>query len=206
MTDKKNEEIHLEIVDTGVPMQADGLVVAGEPVSDPEPPESQEAPVEAAPAEPAAPAEQPKRPKRAARKATPADETVQEGLALEQAIADQAREDEREGSFNQSLKRILVGELLNSKILRENVGLMILIIVFVVISITNRYTVQQKLLEQSKLKKELQDTKFRAFSAASELTERTRKSRIMEALRARQDSLLKEPAHPAFLIEVNRDK
>lgn len=127
------------------------------------------------------------------------DELIKEGIELKKVIADQAREDEREGSFNQSLKKILVGEMLNSRLLRENIGLMIVVVVFVVISITNRYTVQQNMLERSKLEKELQDTKFRALSASSDLTERTRKSRIIEVLR---DTTLKEPEHPAFLIEV----
>lgn len=151
----------------------------------------------------AGPAAKPAPKKVQRRKAAKEDaDIVKEGIELKQVISDQAREDEREGSFNQSLKKILVGEMLNSKILRDNVGVMILVVVFVVINITNRYTVQQQLLEQSKLKKELQDTKFRALSASSELTERTRKSRIMEALSTTRDSTLKEPAHPAFLINV----
>lgn len=129
-------------------------------------------------------------------------EAIADGTPLTRAIADQAREDEREGSFNQSLKKVLVGEMLNSKLLRDNIGLMIIVLLFVVGSITNRYNVQQNLLEQSKLKKELQDIKFRALSANSELTERTRKSRIIELLRNNGDSTLKEPEYPAFLIEV----
>lgn len=130
------------------------------------------------------------------------DDDVKEGLVLKKVIADQAREDEREGSFNQSLKKILVGEMLNSRLLRNNILLMIIIVLFVVFGITNRYNMQQKLLEQSKLKKELQDIKFRALSANSDLTERTRKSRIIESLREQHDSTLHEPEHPAFLIEV----
>lgn len=141
----------------------------------------------------------PKSKKRKPNNKSAEEELVREGIELKNALADQAREEEREGSFNLSLKKILVGDVLNSRLLRENVGLMIVIVVFIVIGITNRYTVQQNMLVRSKLEKELQDTKFRALSASSDLTERTRKSRIIEGLR---DSTLKEPEHPAFLIEV----
>lgn len=193
MDNDKLKDIPLEIVGTTTEAPEEDVVVQ-EGIPTPEAatqPETAEAPQKSAPR------------KRKRQQQSEDDELIKEGIELKKVIADQAREDEREGSFNQSLKKILVGEMLNSRLLRENIGLMIVIVVFIVVSITNRYTVQQNMLERSKLEKELQDTKFRALSASSDLTERTRKSRIIEMLR---DTTLKESEHPAFLIEVPTNK
>lgn len=228
MTDKKNNDIDFEIVGAdNAPAEGDAVAVGmpleeieaaesplavssqegseasesselsekSEGAESPKAAESSESPEKAEPAEPAGKAEPAESPEHASA-------PIHQGIRLEKEAAELAREDEKEGSFNLSLKRVLVGEMLSSKLLRDNVWLMLIIVVFVVISITNRYSVQQQLLEQSKLKKELQDTKFKALSASSDLTERTRKSRIIETLQIHKDSTLKDPPHPAFLIEV----
>ena len=86
--------------------------------------------------------------------------------------------------------------------LRRQIGVILLIVIFVIIYISNRYSCQQKLLEIDKLNVELQDAKYRSLSSASELTERCRESNVLEMLRNNRDSVLKIPTLPPFIIEV----
>lgn len=121
---------------------------------------------------------------------------------LKEAIHEQAREDERPHSSNFTLRKILGGDILTAQMLRNNIWLIILIVGFVVLYITNRYKVQKDLLEIDKLNTELEDAKYRALSSSSNLTERSRESHVIESLKSSPDSTLKESDRPPYIIEV----
>jgi len=87
-----------------------------------------------------------------------------------------------------SLKTILGGDFLTSDFLRRQVPLLVLIVIFTIIYISNRYSSQQELIEIDNLKKHLVVIKYDALTLSSELTEKTRQSRIEDYV-AKEDSI-----------------
>ena len=86
--------------------------------------------------------------------------------------------------------------------MRRQIWLFLLITFFVIIYISNRYSCQQNLIEIDKLQKELKDAKYKALSSSSQLTEKTRESRVLELLQVNKDSVLKIPSQPPYVIQV----
>ena len=121
---------------------------------------------------------------------------------LRAAIAEQAREDEQPQSSNFTLRKILGGDILSAHLFRNNIWLIITIVLFVIVYISNRYSVQKYLIEIDKLNTELEDAKYRALSSSSQLTEKTRESHILELLKNRKDSVLKMSDRPPYIINV----
>ena len=78
----------------------------------------------------------------------------------------------------------------------------LLILFFIIVYISNRYSCQKSLIEIDQLNTELQDAKYRALSSASELTERCRESNVLEMLRIQKDSTLKIPSEPPYIVEI----
>lgn len=130
------------------------------------------------------------------------EEEEAEVKILKAAIAEQAREDEQPQSPNFTLRKILGGDILSAHILRNNIWLIIVIVGFIIVYISNRYSVQKYLLEIDKLNTELEDAKYRALSSSSQLTEKSRESHILELLKNRKDSVLKMSDRPPYIINV----
>lgn len=126
--------------------------------------------------------------------------------ALREAIAEQAREDEKPLSANITLRKILGGDILTARLIRSQIWLIILIVFFVIIYISNRYSVQKDLLEIDRLNKELKDAKYRALSSSSQLTEKCRESHVLEVIRHNKDSVLKMSNQPPYIITVPNSK
>lgn len=126
----------------------------------------------------------------------------EERPSLEEAFKEQAREDEAAQSATFTLRRILGGDFLTTQMLRRQIGVILLCVFFIIIYISNRYSCQKKMLEIDKLNIELQDAKYKSLSSASELTERCRESNVLNMLKTNQDSLLKMPAQPPYIINV----
>ena len=121
---------------------------------------------------------------------------------LKEALNEQAREDEEPMSNNFTLRKILGGDILSAEMMRSQIWLIIIIVLFVIVYISNRYSVQKNLLEIDNLNKELQDVKYKALSSSSQLTERSRESHVLELLQQNNDSTLKMPEQPPFIIDV----
>ena len=121
---------------------------------------------------------------------------------LKDAIIEQAREDERPFSATFSLRKILGGDWLTADLLRRQLGVLLLIVVFVIIYISNRYSCQKDMLEIDRLNTELIDAKYRALSSSSELTEKCRESNVLKMLQTNKDSMLRIPNQPPYIIEV----
>ena len=126
----------------------------------------------------------------------------EEEEALKNAIEDQAREDARPRASNFTLKKILGGDIFSAHLLRNNIGLIVVIVFFIIIYISNRYSVQKDLIEIDRLQKELSDAKYRSLSSSSQLTERSRESHVLEILKTNKDSVLKISSRPPFIINV----
>ena len=125
-----------------------------------------------------------------------------EEMTLKTVLKNKAREDEEPLSANFTLYKILGGDILTARLIRSQIWLIMLVVFFVIVYISNRYSVQQQLLEIDVLNKELKDAKYKALSSRSELTERCRESRVLEMLRHNKDSILKMPSQPPYIINV----
>ncbi len=125
-----------------------------------------------------------------------------EEMTLKAVLKNKAREDEEPLSANFTLYKILGGDILTARLIRSQIWLIMLVVFFVIVYISNRYSVQQQLLEIDVLNKELKDAKYKALSSSSELTERCRESRVLEMLRNNKDSILKMPSQPPYIINV----
>lgn len=99
-----------------------------------------------------------------------------------------------------SLKSILGGDILAIDFFRRQTKLLVLIMVFIIFYIHNRYASQQQQIEIDKLKKELIDIKYDALTRSSELMERSRQSRIEEYI-STKESDLQTSTNPPYLIE-----
>ncbi len=121
---------------------------------------------------------------------------------LKEAIKEQAREDEQPLSASFNLRKILGGDWLTADLLRSQLGVLLLIVVFIIIYISNRYSCQKDMLEIDRLNTELVDAKYRALSSSSELTEKCRESNVLKMMKTNKDSILHIPNQPPYIIEV----
>ena len=124
------------------------------------------------------------------------------GMTLQEVIKEQATEEERPLASNLTFNKILGGDILNTSTIRRQVWLLLLIACFCVVYISNRYSCQKNLIEIDKLKKELQDAKYKALSSSSQLTEKSRESNVLQLLQTTQDSTLHIANQPPFIINV----
>lgn len=97
-------------------------------------------------------------------------------------------------------RSILGGEVL-VHLMRKQANLIILIMILVILYIDNRYSSQQEMIEIDRLKKELIDTKYDALTISSELTEKSRQSRIEEYISA-EGAPLETASTPPYLIKT----
>lgn len=132
----------------------------------------------------------------------PNENGAEEGPTLKEIIQEQAREEEAPSSKNFTLKKILGGDILTTSTIRKQIWIFLLITFFTIIYISNRYSVQQNLIEIDRLQKELQDARYKALSTSSQLTERSRESNVLELLKNNKDSVLKIANQPPYIITV----
>lgn len=126
----------------------------------------------------------------------------EEGPTLKEVIEETAREDEQPLSSQFTLRKILGGDILNNRSIRRQIWLILLIVVFTIIYVANRYSCQKNLIEIDRLNNVFQKSKYKALSKSSELTEMSRESNVLEALKANNDSSLKQASQPPYFIEI----
>ncbi|MCD8282309.1 MAG: hypothetical protein LUC22_03535 [Prevotella sp.] len=123
--------------------------------------------------------------------------------SLMQIIKEQATEEDTPAStHNFSLRKIIGGEILTAEIVRRQIWLVLIIMVFLIAYIAQGYSYKKYILEIDRLSTQLKDAKYRALSVRSDLTEHTRESRIIQLLKINNDSLLQRSAEPPYIIEV----
>ncbi len=120
--------------------------------------------------------------------------------ALEQ-MKEQASEDDDAPVGTLTLRQIVGGDYLLT-LVRNYVWMIVLIVVLTIVYVGVRYQCQQDVIEISRLEKELTDAKYKAMASSSNLTELCRQSNVLRVLRQNQDTLLRLPAQPPFIIPV----
>lgn len=117
-------------------------------------------------------------------------------------IKENAKEEDVRPSATLTLKKILGGDILNASLVRQQIWLFVIIVVFTLVYVAFRYQCQQDMIAIDKLENELKDAKYKALSSSSKLTERRHESRILELLKANNDSLLQIADQPPYIIEI----
>lgn len=131
----------------------------------------------------------------------PAEEEEHEE-SLKEAIAKQAIEDEAPLSSSFTLRKILGGDILTAQVIRRQIWLIVLVVFFIIIYISNRYSIQQDMIEIDQLQEELQNAKYKALSSSSQITERSRESNVLKMLQNNKDSVLHIATQPPYIINV----
>lgn len=119
-----------------------------------------------------------------------------------QEIRQNVREDDSVPVGSLTLRKILGGDFLSASLVRRNIWLFVLVVLFMVAYVAVRYQCQQDLISIDKKERELKDAKYRALSSSSTLTERCRESQVLEVLRQNHDSLLHISIQPPYLITI----
>lgn len=99
-----------------------------------------------------------------------------------------------------SFKNIVGGDILTHDFFIRQVLLLLLVVFYAILYISNRYDCQQKMIEIDRLKKELTDVKYNALTRSSELTEKSRQSKIEEYV-SKEESQLQTSTNPPYLIK-----
>ena len=131
-----------------------------------------------------------------------ANNDVDSAPSLRTIIRQQALEDDLPLTKNVTLGKILGCEMLNTQFLRQQIWVIVLITLFIIVYISNRYKCQQNLIKIDNLQSELEDAKYRALSSSSDLTQQTRESKVLERLHNDKDSTLHIPTQPPYIITI----
>lgn len=137
-----------------------------------------------------------------------ADEPIDESAdrpTLADVLRDGVTEEDKVPTATYNLGKVLGGDLLSNAVVRSQVWVLLLIVFFLVIYISNRYSYQQRLIKINRMNTELQDAKYRALSSTSALTEKCRESRVLDRLKATPDSTLQIPVQPPYIIKVPKE-
>ena len=125
--------------------------------------------------------------------------------SFREVLREQIHEEEQAQSPTFSVIKVLGGDVFTSQILRRQIWLMLLIFVFMILYVSNRYSCQKSMLEIDNLRKELQDAKYKALSTSSSLTERSRQSKVLDMLKENNDSVLHIATQPPYIINVREE-
>ena len=128
-----------------------------------------------------------------------AQETIKETL---EKIKQTASEEDPNPSGKLNLRTILGGDLLTTQMVRSQIWLFIMIVAFSLVYVAFRYQCQQDMIKIDKLEGKLKDAKFKALSASSTLTAKSRESHVLDILKQNKDSLLHQADQPPYIIEV----
>ena len=119
-----------------------------------------------------------------------------------QKIKDTAKEEDPKLSSTVNLRTILGGDFLTAEMVRSQIWLIVLVVLFTIIYVAFRYQCQQDMIAIDKMEKELLDAKYKALSSSSTLTEKCRQSHVLDALKNNKDSLLHIADQPPYIINI----
>lgn len=128
-----------------------------------------------------------------------AEEAIKETI---EKIKQTASEEDPRPSGQLNLRTILGGDLLTTQVVRSQIWLFLMIVAFSLVYVAFRYQCQQDMIRIDKLEEKLRDAKFKALSASSTLTAKSRESHVLEILKQNKDSLLHQADQPPYMIEV----
>ncbi len=138
--------------------------------------------------------DEPGQPKADARETRKQENTFRMRRLLRNALRD-----EDEGG---SLKDMFNDIQISGEWLKRHWSFLVIVTVCMLLFVTNRYQAQQEIIEESRLRQELNDWKYVWLTQFSELTRSSRQSYIEESLRHKGDSTLKPSKDAPFIIKA----
>ena len=117
-------------------------------------------------------------------------------------IKETVKEEDPKLSSSLTLRTILGGDFLTAEMVRHQIWLIVLVVLFAIIYVAFRYQCQQDMIAIDKMEKELLDAKYKALSSSSTLTEKCRESHVLDALRNNKDSVLHVADQPPYIINI----
>ena len=120
-----------------------------------------------------------------------------------QLIKERAKEEDPKLTPTMTLRTILGGDFLTADMVRRQIWLFVLMVIFTILYVAFRYQCQQDMIAIDKLEKEVLDAKYKALSSSSTLTEKCRESHVLEALKQNKDSLLHIADQPPYIIYID---
>ena len=117
-------------------------------------------------------------------------------------IKETVKEEDPKLSSSLTLRTILGGDFLTAEMVRHQIWLILLIVLFAIVYVAFRYQCQQDMITIDKMEKELLDAKYKALSSKSTLTEKCRESHVLDALKQNKDSLLHVADQPPYIINI----
>ena len=130
------------------------------------------------------------------------DEIKEQTKDTIQKIKETVKEEDPKLSSTLTLRTILGGDFLTAEMVRRQIWLIMLIVLFAIVYVAFRYQCQQDMIAIDKMEKELLDAKYKALSSNSTLTEKCRESHVLDALKNNKDSLLHVSDQPPYIINV----
>ena len=131
-----------------------------------------------------------------------ASEMKEQAKKAIQLIKEKASEEDPKLTPALTLRTILGGDFLTADMVRRQIWLFVLMVVFCIAYVAVRYQCQQDLLTIDKLENELMDAKYKALTSSSTLTEKCRESHVLDALKQNKDSLLHIADQPPYIINI----
>lgn len=122
---------------------------------------------------------------------------------LEDVIEREAKE-EQDTSSPFSLSRTLGGVII-SRFVKRQMGVVLLISVFILIYISLRYMCQKKLVEIDRTETKIVSARYKATVCTSKLTEASRESNVLKRLAECGDSTLSIADEPPYLIKIEEE-
>ncbi len=119
-----------------------------------------------------------------------------------QKLKEKVKEEDPKLTPSLNLRTILGGDFLTAEMVRKQIWLFVLIVMFTIGYVASRYQCQQDLITIDKLEKELLDAKYKALSSSSTLTEKCRESHVLDALKQNNDTLLHIADQPPYIINI----
>lgn len=129
-------------------------------------------------------------------------EMKEQALKTIQLIKEKASEEDPKPTPALTLRAILGGDFLTADMVRHQIWVFVLMVVFTIAYVAFRYQCQQDMITIDKLEKQLLDAKYKALSSSSTLTEMCRESHVLEALKQNRDSLLHIADQPPYIINI----
>jgi cell division protein FtsL len=117
-------------------------------------------------------------------------------------IKETVKEEDPKLSSSLTLRTILGGDFLTAELVRHQIWLIVLVVLFAIVYVAFRYQCQQDMIAIDKMEKELLDAKYKALSSSSTLTEKCRESHVLDALRNNKDSVLHVADQPPYIIYI----
>lgn len=101
-----------------------------------------------------------------------------------------------------TLASILGGDILGGKWFRRQFWYIVMVVVFVIIYVSNRYSCQQEMIQTKMLTDTLLDRRYKALTRSSQLKEKMRRSVIEGSL---ADTSLQTANTPLFKVQVDEE-